>query len=100
MASFNSIDKSYVEDNLLTASKCTMELVLNKCRPYLSSLKDEPNLIKRLNDLRVECVDDLQLLNFEIDLQGLLKVIQCRQLKLELSKGIVKFISLNKNIHN
>jgi len=47
-------------------------------------MKDEPNLIKRLNDLGVECIDDLNFLNFEVDLQGIMKVIQCRKLKLEL----------------
>lgn len=75
-----------------------MQLLPNKCRPYFSSLY--PNLIKRLNDLGVECIDDLKLLNVEIDLQGIMKVIQCRKLNLELSKRIVKCISLSKNIHN
>ena len=77
-----------------------MQLLLNKCRPYLSSLEYEPNLRKRLNDLGVECVDDLKLLNFDADLQGIMKVIQCRKLKLELSKGILKCNTLSKNIHN
>lgn len=99
MANFNCIDESYVEDNPLPASKSKMQLVLNKCRPYLSSLEDEQSLIKCLNDLGVECVDHLKLLDFEVDLQGILKVIQCRQLEHELSKGIVKFINLSKNIH-
>jgi len=67
-----------------------MQLVLNKFRPYLSlPAEDEPKLMKRLNDLGVEGVNDLKFINFETDLQGIMKVIQCRKLKLELSKGIL-----------
>lgn len=66
-----------------------MQLVLNKCRPYLSLPEDAPILVERQNELGVNCLNDLKLLNFENDLKGIMKTIQCRQLQLELSKGIV-----------
>jgi len=90
MGSFNNDDESYVQDNSLPTSTLKMQQAIDKCKPYLSSQEDLPNLIKRLNDLGVECVEDLKLLNFENDLQGIMKTIQCRKLKLELSKGMGK----------
>jgi len=91
MVSFNSNYKCCDEDNPPSASISEMQLVLNKFRPYLSlPVEDEPNLMKRLNDLGVESVDDLKFINFETDLQGIMKVVQCRKFKLELSKGIGK----------
>lgn len=85
MENFNNYDEIYEENN---PPNSEMQLVLNKLRPYLSvPAEDEPNLMKRLKDLGVEDVDDLKFLNVETDLQGIIKVIQCRKLKLELSKG-------------
>lgn len=85
MENFNNYDTIYEGNN---PQNSEMQLVLNKLRPYLSvPAEDEPNLMKRLKDLGVEDVDDLKFLNVETDLQGIMKVIQCRKLKLELSKG-------------
>jgi len=88
MDNSNSYDESF-EDNPPPVSTFRMQLVLNKCRPYLSLPEDETILVERLNELGVNCLDDLKLLNFENDLKGIIKIIQCRQLQLELSKGIV-----------
>lgn len=79
------LEDSYCEDNLLSDR---MDIIINKCRPYLSSPEDEPKLIARLKDLGVESIDDLKFLNFENDLHGIFKVVRCCQLKLELSKGM------------
>jgi len=88
MDNFNNNDEIYDVNNTSLASISEMQLVLNKFRPYLSSpAEDEPILMKRLKDLGVEDVYDLKFLNFETDLQGIIKVIKCRKLKLELSKS-------------
>lgn len=81
MDNSNSYDESF-EDNPPPVSTFRMQLVLNKCRPYLSLPEDETILVERLNELGVNCLDDLKLLNFENDLKGIIKIIQCRQLQL------------------
>jgi len=86
MDSFNSGFENYVQDNSFPTLTFEMQLAINKIKPYLSSIKDLPILINRLHNLGVECVEDLKLLNFENDLQGVMKVIQCRKLKIELFK--------------
>lgn len=88
MDSFNSGFENYVQDNSLPTLTIEMQLAINKIKPYLSSIKDLPILINRLQNLGVERVEDLKLLDFENDLQGVMKVIQCRKLKIELFKGI------------
>jgi len=84
MDNFNIDDEDNLEDNPPPVS-LRMQIVLNKFRPYLSLPEDEPILVERLNKLGVSCLDDLKLLNFENDLKGIIKKIQCRQLHLELS---------------
>jgi len=90
MDSYKNKDEIYNEDSPPPASISLMQLVSNKFRPFLSSPDDEKNLMHRLNSLGVKTVDDLELLNFETDLQGIMTVVQCHKLKQELSKGIVK----------
>ncbi|KAL4082811.1 hypothetical protein QTP88_029467 [Uroleucon formosanum] len=100
MENFNNYDTIYEGNN---PQNSEMQLVLNKLRPYLSvPAEDEPNLMKRLKDLGVEDVDDLKFLNVETDLQGIMKVIQCRKLKLELSKDVTmhKSIKIKSEIQN
>ncbi|KAL5233976.1 hypothetical protein ACI65C_001386 [Semiaphis heraclei] len=88
MDSFNSGFENYVQDNSLPTLTIEMQLAINKIKPYLSSIKDLPILINRLQNLGVERVEDLKLLDFENDLQGVMKVIQCRKLKIELFKDV------------